>query len=165
MQIKHINPDNLQIMNATSAYKVSPYADKILSLLDPNSPNKGYFKPSEKNKVLFFDDEEELSNLYKLPNLMHIHMALEFVDNISPNDKVIIHCEAGRSRSTAMAIGCLIYSGMKVREAVEKVFELRPKAIPNNLIIRLFEQELNLETNQIRSIVEEHYNKNDVHYN
>lgn len=160
-----INPSKLFIMTARSAEVLHSDVDKIISILDPNSYYKTCFANTDKSKVLFFEDEEELSNKYQLPNLMHIHSVLEFVDNIKPNETVIIHCEAGRSRSTAMAIGCLIYSGLSVKEAVDKVFEIRPKAIPNNLILRLFEHELNLKECELISCVNSQFKKNDFHFN
>lgn len=156
--MNYINPDKLLIMNAFSAYRVKEHADKIISILDPNSPNKEYFIESEKNKVLFFDDVENNFDFhYQAPNYIHIHEILEFVKKINPNETVIIHCEAGRSRSTAVAIGVLIYSGLSIKDSISKVFQIRPKAIPNNLIVQMFEKELKLEFDEIIDILEEKY--------
>lgn len=165
MKRKLINPNNLFIMTARSAYECHNDVTKTISLLDPTSYYSTAFKNNENNIVRFFEDEETLSFNHKLPNLMDIHAILEFVDKIKTDDIVIIHCEAGRSRSTAMAIGCLIYSGLSVEQAVEKVFEIRPKAIPNELILRLFEFELNLEEDEIKNFVHKKYRKNDMHFN
>jgi len=61
--------------------------------------------------------------------------------------KVLIHCEAGVSRSTATAL--IIYSYWlgkgREREAMERVISQRPYAIPNRRMVRLADSLLELD--------------------
>jgi predicted protein tyrosine phosphatase len=60
---------------------------------------------------------------------------------------VLIHCEAGVSRSTAAALimyACWLGPGYE-REAMERVLSLRPIAIPNRRMVALADKLLNRE--------------------
>jgi len=64
----------------------------------------------------------------------------------STSGKVLIHCEAGVSRSTAAALiiyACWLGQGRE-REAMERVIAQRPCAIPNRRMVRLADSLLQL---------------------
>jgi protein-tyrosine phosphatase len=61
--------------------------------------------------------------------------AVEFIENLmKKKDKVVlVHCQAGISRSATVVIGCLmrLEEGMTVDEALRKVRMVRQGACPN----------------------------------
>jgi predicted protein tyrosine phosphatase len=72
---------------------------------------------------------------YQHPTLQNIENILEFSKTFTDTDKVLIHCHAGVSRSTAIAILVLIQHGMGIKEAFEKVYSIRDCMNPNVMII------------------------------
>ena len=69
------------------------------------------------------------------PSVDHADAILAFGRDIPAGARVLIHCWAGISRSTAAAylLACL---HMTADEAMELVMTLRPSAMPNRLIIK-----------------------------
>jgi len=65
----------------------------------------------------------------------------------SRSGKVLVHCEAGVSRSTAVAL--IIYARWlgpgREHEAMRRVLRQRPQAIPNQRMVRLADQLLQLD--------------------
>ncbi len=72
---------------------------------------------------------------------------LRFAKDLTDDDVLIIHCEAGRSRSPAAAIAVLAqtYGVAGLDRAVADVFALRPQAKPNPLVIALADDLLDLD--------------------
>jgi len=86
-------------------------------------------------------DESELNHA---PQPVHLEEIIRFADGI-PNEPILIHCWAGVSRSTAVAL-CLIvramhFDGFEEEEIVERACEtllaIRPQAAPNPLVLEL----------------------------
>ena len=74
-----------------------------------------------------------------------IKSILEFTGTFADDDNILIHCHAGLCRSTAVAILALVQHGATPEEAINKVIEIRPKAWPNALIIRLGDVALEMD--------------------
>lgn len=78
------------------------------------------------------------------PSPAHLHGILRFVQR-SANAPLLIHCWAGRSRSTAVALVVITQMlwdrGMDgaelVHTATSALLELRPMATPNRLVLQL----------------------------
>ncbi|WP_372369411.1 dual specificity protein phosphatase family protein [Candidatus Uabimicrobium sp. HlEnr_7] len=66
----------------------------------------------------------------------------EALDFLSRGDNCLIHCHAGVSRSTAISLGYLL-SIFDYREAVDRLFNIRPSAQPNEYVIKLMCDVLN----------------------
>lgn len=79
-----------------------------------------------------------------LPTQQHLQTVLEFTRSLSDDDRLLVHCLAGISRSTAIAIGVCIQHGMTCREAYDHVAEIRPQLQPNTLFIRLIDEHFQL---------------------
>ncbi|KAF7638010.1 hypothetical protein Mgra_00002463, partial [Meloidogyne graminicola] len=64
----------------------------------------------------------------------HFDKSIKFINNaIENNGKVLIHCNAGISRSTSIVIAYLIHSKkMTVNQALEHIRTQRPIARPND---------------------------------
>jgi predicted protein tyrosine phosphatase len=85
----------------------------------------------------YFDDVEYVKD--GAPDRNHVYRILLFSQNFTTHDKILIHCRAGISRSTAIAISILCQHSPEGEErtVVEQVRTIRPIMLPNFLIIRL----------------------------
>lgn len=93
----------------------------------------------------YFDDVTPKDNLgLTFATLADIQAILAFSTNLTPHDKLLVHCGAGISRSTAVATGILCQHGLSPTAAFEKVFSVRKGAIPNTHIIALMDEALEL---------------------
>ena len=148
----------LKISNLIDAITLSQeWATHTVSLLDY------MFKDSEANPMLsvenddlllrcyYFDDVTPTSLMYKcfpnkkLPTSEQIQDILKFTASLKSTDKLLVHCSAGISRSTAVAAGILCQHGLNAEEALEYVFSIRPQACPNKYILGLLEEILNID--------------------
>ena len=69
--------------------------------------------------------------IYPLPE--HLRQVFDFTQHLTDDDRLLVHCLAGQSRSTAIAIGVLIQHGMDCETAFATVARLRPILQPNLL--------------------------------
>lgn len=117
----------------------------IISIGDPYQKYPaGYFSHQAKKLRLEFDDITEEEKGYTLPQETHIQQLIDFAPEIRDLDgKGLIHCTIGRHRSTAAAIivSSIIYNDDD--RAIQKVFEVRPVADPNRLMLRIADRLLN----------------------
>ncbi|NJO16987.1 MAG: hypothetical protein HC877_14975 [Thioploca sp.] len=79
-----------------------------------------------------------------LATLADIQAILAFSAGLTPHDKLLVHCGAGISRSTAVATGILCQHGLSPRIALNQVFSVRQCATPNPYIIALMDKALKL---------------------
>jgi predicted protein tyrosine phosphatase len=106
--------------------------------------------------VAIFEDVEEAKRA-KRPNARfaqreHIQGILNFTQNLTPNDRILIHCHAGISRSPAVALGVHCQHGATPEEAVSKILEVRHSAFPNLLVTTLMDNELGLKGELIMAV-------------
>lgn len=117
------------------------WATKKVSLVDTSGVANPFF--GEGHQVFVFDDlnseKEECHRpgMRHAPKMKDIQNILHFTETFTDDDKVLIHCHGGISRSPAVAILVLIQHGATHQEAIDKVLEVRSVAWPNPLIIRL----------------------------
>lgn len=70
------------------------------------------------------------------PCAQHIHDALAFA-RATADDKLIVHCHMGLSRSPAIA-WCILLERLETPwAATAAVFAMQPRAIPNRLLVQL----------------------------
>lgn len=79
------------------------------------------------------------------PALHHVHTVLEFTKNLTSVDRLLVHCFAGQSRSTAMAIAICIQHGMNYKEAFDHVASIRTILMPNTLFIKHIDRYFDLD--------------------
>lgn len=70
------------------------------------------------------------------PTPEHLVMALDFTKDLTDDDRLLVHCFAGQSRSTAISIGILIDHGMGYADAFAHVETIRSILMPNRLFIQ-----------------------------
>lgn len=80
-----------------------------------------------------------------LATAQQIQDILDFTAPLASTDKLLVHCQAGISRSTAVACGVLCQHGLSPSEAVQYVLSIRPRAKPNQHVLKLFDEILGLE--------------------
>ncbi len=104
---------------------------------------------------LFFYDIED-SHSFDGPRALHITLIKDFVRDLPPrkenNDtvKMLIHCMAGISRSTAAGIIALVESGTAsdVESARKEIVRIRSIADPNTEMLRLYNESKDVEENE-----------------
>lgn len=118
-----------------NAEKYAHEYDAIISL--------GHFMPEqyrEGKRYIFLDFEDETfdsvtidsNNAKYAPNEGHIRKLLEFIRDLAPTDKLLVHCFAGYSRSpAAVLIAKCERDGKTFHEAKE---ELKDARIPDKLV-------------------------------
>lgn len=112
--------------------------------------------------VMRFDDAEveEVFHEEKWwygPSRDSIAAILYWSDRIPDDDSLLIHCTAGKSRSTAVAMMFLIRRGMTPNEAIEEVKRVRKEegsdiVVPNRLIVQYADELLELDGAFIKAV-------------
>ena len=72
--------------------------------------------------------------------------------NLNESSKLLVHCTAGKSRSTAVAIAVLVQHGVPIADAIKQVNLLSPSMFPNRLMIELLDDCLGLNGELISEI-------------
>ena len=94
-----------------------------------------------KQLVLCFDDISVPLDGFIEPQVKHILQALSFADRIGEGS-ILIHCHAGISRSSAIALAIIakkIGKG-KERESIKILEQINPHARPNKSIVWLTDE-------------------------
>ena len=133
---------NIEVVSRVEAGEILCSADLcgeitfLVSIGDGDDPLPlGYQNVDHKMRLLIADVvSEEGATEDDVQRIIELARHLE-----SASGKVLIHCEAGVSRSTAAALiiyTCWLGPGRE-REAMERVIAQRPCAIPNRRMVRL----------------------------
>lgn len=90
-----------------------------------------------------FDDTEG-SEMAHAPATSDILACLKYVRTVPENSHLLIHCMAGVSRSSAIAMTIIsdFYGSGSERDAALSVKQIRPTANPNRLILQLTDEVL-----------------------
>lgn len=125
---------------------------KVISLINQDTELNYTF---DDHLILRLDDvESQTLPDWIVPNMSHVDDVVDFTKDLTDDDKLLIHCHQGISRSTAMAIGVLISHHFFPQEAYDKITEVREFIFPNLLIIKLIDDKFNLN-NELVDIVTE----------
>jgi predicted protein tyrosine phosphatase len=147
----------LKIASLRDALRIQPWATHTISLLDPDFLAISQIpEPNNEQQILrcsFHDiGREEFAAYYNQPKMassQQIQDILEFTAPLESADKLLVHCHAGISRSTAVACGILCQHGLTPTEAVKYVLSIRSQAFPNQHVIKLFDELLKLDGNLV----------------
>jgi predicted protein tyrosine phosphatase len=116
----------------------------VVSICGPRE-QKAELRLSKSVHYAFFDDiEESCSSLYCSARAADIAGIFDFIRGLdsSPSPApLLIHCQQGISRSTAVTLswlyGQLPPSSDRAMRAIDLLLELRPQAKPNRLVLTL----------------------------
>lgn len=136
----------LRIREAKDAIFERDWASHIISLVDPRGQwNKLDF--GENHLKILMDDVTMPHPMHPgiVPDISHLRQIFEFTKNLTDADRLIIHCHAGISRSTAVALAVLCQHGMEPYSAAVHVYELRRIAEPNLLLVELADELLGFD--------------------
>ena len=119
-------------------------ATHVLSLLDPGI--RPFLHPkTDKNNWLLLHFEDNINECeLNGPTRNDVKHILEWSKMIPADSTLLVHCEAGVSRSTAAALAILVqYNGIdKLDQCILDLLAVRPQACPNPLITKWADDEL-----------------------
>lgn len=119
------------------------WSEATVSLVDPDILHG--FPTWHNHLIVGFDDVEQDWGRYKAPTIEDIQLILDFTKNQKNQDcKLLVHCHAGISRSTAMAMAIWVQQGMTPPMAAIEVKKIRHQTFPNSLIAKYADIILNL---------------------
>jgi len=114
-------------------------ADRIVSILDAGAPLPPELRAIDKPLLaLRFDDVTRAMPGFAPPGAEHVRDLLAFDHAARPDERLVVHCTAGVSRSTAaLAVLLAARHPMLTDELFEAIHAVRPQAWPNARIIEL----------------------------
>lgn len=116
---------------------------KIISLVDPGV---NLHKQGEHHIIKHMHDvSSKVSEDWILPEKTQFEDILEFSNSFVDEDKVLIHCHMGISRSTATAIGVCMQHGMNYQEAYYHIASIRDCLMPNMLLCTYIDEKFRLD--------------------
>lgn len=161
-----------QLENGFTMFKLIVTSfDKAQDILDTRWPTRAIslisptedrcYKRGDHHLLARFDDctedcRDEEGRWWTAPTRADIETILRFSEEFGEEDRVLIHCTAGKSRSTAIAIGVLVQHGMSPQDALAHVCTLRDVVIPNETITRYIDDILELDGELIAVVDKQH---------
>jgi predicted protein tyrosine phosphatase len=133
----------------------------IISIINdagPNWPATTIDRQHDNHAIYNFhdvedDDPEEYADLVP-PSKKNMQDIIDEVNSWELNDesKVLIHCTAGKSRSTAIALAIMVLNGMTPDEALKKVKLLSPAMCPNRLMTEYLDEVIGANGELIKAV-------------
>jgi predicted protein tyrosine phosphatase len=119
-------------------------ATHVLSLLDPGKKPFLHPKTNRQNWLLLHFEDNIDEHEPNSPTREHVSQILEWGSTLPKDAVVLVHCEAGISRSTAAALALLVqhHGSDKIPECINLLLDVRPLACPNPLITKWADEEL-----------------------
>jgi predicted protein tyrosine phosphatase len=132
----------------------------LISISDEGQdPPEGYESIENKVRLLFLDRDDALG-----PREEHVRQLIEVARTLSTSDRVLIHCLAGISRSTAAAVilRAVILGPGREEEAVAAVMAQRSGAWPNRRMIAYADRLLGREGRLVSAVAAALYGDNII---
>lgn len=104
----------------------------------------------------FHDVEDDENDEFVVPSLATMQDIIDEVKSwdLDDSSKVLIHCTAGKSRSTAVALAVLVLHGMSPADALTKVKLLSPAMCPNRLMVEHLDAVIGAEGELLKTVTE-----------
>jgi predicted protein tyrosine phosphatase len=136
----------IKITDMYEAREIANDYDFVISVFDPNK--RAIFRlDHNKHFVAKFWDTEHPNEMEWSEMSSEVRSILSWVKNqdIKDETKVLVHCHAGVSRSSALAWLILIQSGVEWTQAFQSLFKNRSQIWPNKVVMSLGAEFLNLD--------------------
>jgi predicted protein tyrosine phosphatase len=130
----------IEIAGVRRAMRVKRQFDAVITIeapaLKPGHRLRFHRMPHPEQLVLTFEDLDQPHPPIITAEEHHVEAALAFAREM-PEAKLLVHCFAGISRSTAIALSIIAdrYGPGREVEALEHLLRLQPEAVPNLLVI------------------------------
>lgn len=123
--------------------------NKMISLGDPNGWLPGNWRQVQDVLRLEFHDVERSNyEAYKAPSPKHIKEIIKFAKRVGSEEYdgiMLVHCQAGKARSSAAAFICLcVWKPGKEQENLDEIYRINPIAQPNRLMIEYADELMGL---------------------
>jgi len=121
-------------------------ATKVLSIVDPEDTAPPM--PADVGHLVLrlHDVEDLVGGRCYAPSVEHIAQIIAFADTLTPEDRCLVHCHAGISRSPAAVLILVAALARSAAEAVVALCALEPGVVydPNSLMLDLADRQLRL---------------------
>lgn len=104
------------------------------------------YRNLENKNILRLSFEDDLEDSFQSPKLEHINLIEDYYNTKlkEGNNNLLIHCEAGISRSSATALYILLLQGNDIYESIEKLKNIKDDVRPNLKMINFIDNNLSL---------------------
>lgn len=128
--------------------------ERLISIVSPEEqpPTPAALKPEAHLRVSCHDIVEPCP-FEILPDRRHVEQIIEFASQWNPSSRILIHCQAGISRSTATAlVAYAVHFPDTIDEAAVHLRRTAPHARPNPLIVGLGDELLGLDGRLVAAV-------------
>lgn len=129
--------DGIVITSLHEARQKYVHFDGVISIVNKKSKNALRVEEGRQTQIILeFDDVDHIDNHHKIVTSSDVSDALNFASGFV-GKRLLVHCLAGRCRSTAIALAIIAerMGAGREEEAVEALRLLRPTAAPNMLVM------------------------------
>ena len=134
-------PDPPRVVSLVEAEVICKDFDSVISLAGP-AKGRGALKNHQRRLFCPFDDVLEDSEDEVAAGAEQIREILGFTSDAG---LILVHCEYGQSRSTAVALGIAVARGKDPENAAAELLKAHPNGrpfVPNEWVLRLFDNHL-----------------------
>lgn len=115
----------------------SGWPTACISIVSPGSRRPYGLAKIQKQLCLSFEDYER--EHADAPKPSDVRAVMDFAQTLTDADRLLVHCFAGVSRSSACAFVVLRVRGSTPEQAHAELLRVQPKADPNTLVLHYFE--------------------------
>jgi predicted protein tyrosine phosphatase len=144
------------MLTVTDMYDAPKHFDEFdlfISILDPSNKTFKLKGPREKHFISRFDDTEHPKDNEWMQMNREVKAILGWVKlKATPESKILVHCHAGVSRSSAVGWLILVMQGMDPLVAFQTIFKARPQIWPNKIVMAIGAKFLDLDPSFMRLV-------------
>ena len=141
-------------LNAVARLVSEQGVSHVLGCLGPESPHPELGLDNQRHLRLTFHDILDEMEGFQAPTRDHVTQIIDFVDDWSRSGKLLIHCFAGISRSTASAFTAMCMLNPQEDESVlaQELRDHSPVASPNMRMVRFADEILGRRGRMVEAV-------------